>query len=128
MNRIALAILTLVASTGAVIAAPVLKSEVTVIHGIVTVGDMFDNPGVNSERALFLSPAPGTTGTVSLEAVKEAATLAGITDYLNTEKNGPDAEPVSSNDPEATLEALKPLAEATRILELKLDSAAAGGH
>jgi osmoprotectant transport system substrate-binding protein len=37
--------------------------------------------------------------------------LAGITDYLNTEKNGPDAEPVSSNDPEATLEALKPLAE-----------------
>jgi len=28
--------------------------------------------------------------------------LAGITDYLNTEKNGPDAEPVSSNDPEET--------------------------
>ena len=41
--------------------------------------------------------------------------LAGITDYLNTEKNGPDAEPVSSNDPEATLEALKPLAEAKGI-------------
>ena len=37
--------------------------------------------------------------------------LAGITDYLNTEKNGPDAELVSSNDPDATLEALKPLAE-----------------
>jgi osmoprotectant transport system substrate-binding protein len=37
--------------------------------------------------------------------------LAGITDYLNTEANGPDAEPVSSNDPEATLEALEPLAE-----------------
>jgi osmoprotectant transport system substrate-binding protein len=37
--------------------------------------------------------------------------LAGITDYLNTEKNGPDADPVSSNDPDATLEALKPLAE-----------------
>ena len=37
--------------------------------------------------------------------------LAGITDYLNTEKNGPDAEQVSSNDVDATLEALKPLAE-----------------
>ncbi len=37
--------------------------------------------------------------------------LAGITDFLNTEKNGPEAEPVSSNDPDATLEALKPLAE-----------------
>jgi osmoprotectant transport system substrate-binding protein len=37
--------------------------------------------------------------------------LAGITDYLNTEKNGADADLVSSNDPEATLEALKPLAE-----------------
>lgn len=41
--------------------------------------------------------------------------LAGITDYLNTEANGPDAELVSSNDPEATLEALKPLAEAEGI-------------
>jgi osmoprotectant transport system substrate-binding protein len=37
--------------------------------------------------------------------------LAGITDYLNTEKNGPDAPLVSSNDPDETLEALKPLAE-----------------
>ena len=37
--------------------------------------------------------------------------LAGITDYLNTEKNGPDADLVSSNDPDATLAALKPLAE-----------------
>ncbi|GAA1134989.1 ABC transporter substrate-binding protein [Nocardioides aquiterrae] len=41
--------------------------------------------------------------------------LAGITDYLNTEKNGPDAPLVSSNDPQATLEALKPLAEAKGI-------------
>ncbi len=37
--------------------------------------------------------------------------LAGITDYLNTEKNGADAPLVSSNDADATLEALKPLAE-----------------
>jgi len=37
--------------------------------------------------------------------------LAGITDFLNTEKNGPDAPLVSSNDPDATLAALEPLAE-----------------
>jgi osmoprotectant transport system substrate-binding protein len=37
--------------------------------------------------------------------------LAGITDYLNTEKFGPDADPVSSNDADATLAALEPLAE-----------------
>ena len=41
--------------------------------------------------------------------------LAGITDFLNTEANGPDAELVSSNDPDATLAALKPLAEAKGI-------------
>ena len=41
--------------------------------------------------------------------------LAGITDFLNTEKNGPDAPLVSSNDPQKTLEALKPLAEAKGI-------------
>jgi osmoprotectant transport system substrate-binding protein len=37
--------------------------------------------------------------------------LAGITDYLNTQKNGPDAALVSSHDPDATLAAAKPLAE-----------------
>jgi osmoprotectant transport system substrate-binding protein len=41
--------------------------------------------------------------------------LAGITDFLNTEKNGPDAPLVSSNDADKTLEALKPLAEAEGI-------------
>jgi osmoprotectant transport system substrate-binding protein len=37
--------------------------------------------------------------------------LAGITDYLNTEKNGADAPLVSSNDVDKTLAALEPLAE-----------------
>ncbi|MCW2774418.1 MAG: hypothetical protein JWN91_2744 [Nocardioides sp.] len=41
--------------------------------------------------------------------------LAGITDFLNTERNGPDAPLVSSNDVDKTLEALKPLAEAKGI-------------
>jgi osmoprotectant transport system substrate-binding protein len=37
--------------------------------------------------------------------------LAGITDFLNAEKNGADAPLVSSNDPDETLAALEPLAE-----------------
>ena len=41
--------------------------------------------------------------------------LAGITDFLNTEANGPDADLVSSNSPEDTLAALEPLAEAKGI-------------
>jgi osmoprotectant transport system substrate-binding protein len=41
--------------------------------------------------------------------------LAGITDFLNTEENGPDAPLVSSNDVDKTVEALKPLAEAKGI-------------
>ena len=41
--------------------------------------------------------------------------LAGLTDFLNSEANGPDAELVSSNDPDATLSALEPLAEAQGI-------------
>jgi osmoprotectant transport system substrate-binding protein len=41
--------------------------------------------------------------------------LAGLTDFLNTEANGPDAELVSTNDPDETLAALEPLAEAKGI-------------
>jgi osmoprotectant transport system substrate-binding protein len=41
--------------------------------------------------------------------------LAGLTDFLNSEANGPDAELVSSNSPEETLAALEPLAEAKGI-------------
>ena len=41
--------------------------------------------------------------------------LAGLTDYLNTEANGPDAPLVSSNDSDKTLAALEPLAKAQGI-------------
>src|SRR3954453_17637803 len=41
--------------------------------------------------------------------------LAGLTDFLNSEANGADAPLVSSHDPDATLQALKPLAEAKGI-------------
>src|SRR5689334_16582670 len=63
------------------IAAPTLKSEVTVNTAIVTVGDMFDDPGILAEKAMFRAPLPGTTGTVTLEAVKQAAAIAGLADY-----------------------------------------------
>ena len=62
-------------------AAPVLKSEVTINRPIVTVGDMFEDAGLFAEKALFRAPAPGTTGLVSLEAVRAAALQVGLTEY-----------------------------------------------
>lgn len=41
--------------------------------------------------------------------------LAGIADFLNTAQNGDSAAPITSNDPDATLEAAKPLAEQAGI-------------
>lgn len=64
-------------------AAPVLRSEVTVVHEIVTVGDMFEDAGELADKALFRAPAPGTAGTVSLEAVRQAVGLVGLTDYVS---------------------------------------------
>jgi len=45
--------------------------------------------------------------------------LAGMTDYLNILKNGEDAPPVSTNDPDETLAALEPLAEEQGISMLQ---------
>jgi flagella basal body P-ring formation protein FlgA len=73
----------LIAIATAAGAAPVLRSEVTVISPIVTVGDMFDDAGSLAEQALFRAPAPGTSGTVSLEAVEQAARLIGLTNYAS---------------------------------------------
>ena len=73
------ALLSLLASTA--LAAPALKPEVSVNHPVVTVGDMFDDAGLLAERALFRAPAPGTTGIVSLEAIRAAAARAGLVDY-----------------------------------------------
>ncbi|MCF6344326.1 MAG: flagellar basal body P-ring formation chaperone FlgA [Devosiaceae bacterium] len=67
------------------IGAPVLKPSIEVSSLIVTVGDMFDNAGINAERALFRSPAPGTKGNVSLSAIKKAAAKVGV---LNFEDGG----------------------------------------
>ncbi len=62
-------------------AAPMLRAEVSVVGEVVTVGDMFDDAGLLAERALFRAPAPGTSGLVSLDAVRRAATRAGLADY-----------------------------------------------
>lgn len=81
VKPILLAALLSIAGTGAATAEPVLRAEVTVNHPVVTVGDMFEDAGIYAERALFRAPAPGTTGTVTLDAVHEAASLAGLTEY-----------------------------------------------
>jgi len=81
IKPVLLAAVAAAASAGAAFAEPVLRAEVTVNHPIVTVGDMFEDAGSLAERALFRAPSPGTTGTVSLDAVREAAGLVGLTDY-----------------------------------------------
>lgn len=45
--------------------------------------------------------------------------LSSMTEFLNVQANGPDAEPVASNDPDATLEELRTLAEPTGIEPLQ---------
>ena len=45
--------------------------------------------------------------------------LSSMTEFLNKQENGPDAEPVASNDPDATVEELKTLAEPTGIEPLE---------
>ena len=63
------------------LAAPVLRSEVVVNRPVITVGDMFEDAGLLAERPLFRAPAPGTVGTVGLDAVRPAAAKAGLTGY-----------------------------------------------
>lgn len=69
------------ALTSAAAATPMLRAEVTVRSAIVTVGDMFDNAGILAEEGLFRAPAPGTTGVVTLDAVRQAAALVGLEDF-----------------------------------------------
>jgi len=45
--------------------------------------------------------------------------LSSMTEYLNAQANGPDAEMVASNDPDATVEELRKLAEPTGIEPLE---------
>lgn len=83
MRTLTLAFAIALLGTAAAFAAPSLKGDITVNADIVTVGDMFDNPGELSETAIFRAPAPGTTGIVPLADVTAAAKLVGLSDFDN---------------------------------------------
>lgn len=79
LRTVAFAVL-LVGAAGAQ-AAPVLKAEVLVVGAVVTVGDMFEDAGILAELPLFRAPLPGTSGVVSLDAVRQAAAAIGLRDF-----------------------------------------------
>ncbi len=81
MKKLLLSVLIFALGASAASAGPVLKSQIVVKTPIVTVGDMFDGADLYAEKALFRSPAPGTSGRVSLDAVRVAAAKIGLTDF-----------------------------------------------
>jgi flagella basal body P-ring formation protein FlgA len=83
MTRFLLASLLALGLAAPAFAMPSLKGDITVNADIVTVGDMFENPGELSETAIFRAPAPGTTGIVPLADVERAARAIGLTDFDN---------------------------------------------
>jgi flagella basal body P-ring formation protein FlgA len=76
--RSALALLLL---TSTALAAPVLKSDITVSGAIVTVGDMFEDAGLAAENPLFRAPKPGTSGLVQLSDIRSATARIGIESF-----------------------------------------------
>ena len=68
-------------AAGTAFGAPVLKADITVSAPVVTVGDMFEDAGVLAEQPLFRSPLPGTTGNVSLAAIRSATARIGLTRF-----------------------------------------------
>lgn len=64
-------------------ANPTLKASVMVDSAIVTVGDMFSDADILAEKPLFRAPRPGTSGEVSVSAIKTAAARVGLTDFDN---------------------------------------------
>jgi flagella basal body P-ring formation protein FlgA len=74
------AVLGFVAAGGAS-AAPELRADITVTSGIVTVGDMFADPGEHADKPLFRAPRPGTAGNVELPAIRAAMRAAGLAEF-----------------------------------------------
>jgi hypothetical protein len=81
MKLIPLAFVLTLLATGTAVAEPTLKGDITVNTDIVTVGDMFNDPGSLSDTAIFRAPAPGTTGIVPVDDVATAARAIGLTDF-----------------------------------------------
>jgi flagella basal body P-ring formation protein FlgA len=63
------------------LAGPSLRAEVMVEAEVVTVGDLFAEPGAYAEQALFRAPAPGTSGIVGLSDLVAATTRIGFTGF-----------------------------------------------
>lgn len=57
---------------------PRLRDAITVRGATISLSDLLE--GVNEGAPLFMAPAPGSTGTIRAQRVKEAALQAGITD------------------------------------------------
>lgn len=57
---------------------PVLRSEVSTLSKVVTVGDFYTSAGEFADVALFRSPDMGTSGDVLAETVAERARAAGL--------------------------------------------------
>src|SRR5829696_3853819 len=52
-----------------VIAAPVLRAEVTVSGDLVRIGDVIDNAGAAAQIAIYRAPDLGTTGSLPVDRV-----------------------------------------------------------
>jgi osmoprotectant transport system substrate-binding protein len=80
--------------------------------------ELLDDAGYDVEtklvgtRAVYMGEFPG-----SVDIVPEY--VAGISDYLNTTANGPDAKPITTNEPGESIEAARPLLDDAGITLLE---------
>lgn len=75
---IATACLILLPASAAAGDGPALRPHAIVDGALVTLGDLFDNAGAASEKAVFRAPDPGDVGNVSAARVGEAARRHGL--------------------------------------------------
>ncbi|PLW78844.1 flagellar basal body P-ring formation chaperone FlgA [Cohaesibacter celericrescens] len=61
-----------------------LQGHVVVSGKLVTLGDLFDNAGDVSHKAVFRAPSIGQSGTISASRVIEAARRAGLSNIAST--------------------------------------------
>ena len=106
MTRTLLAALATTLLIGTAFAAPVLKTDIVVSAAVVTVGDMFEQAGIDAEQPLFRSPKPGTSGLVPLADITAAAARVGITGFDNSGATASRVTRASSVVDEASLTAL----------------------
>ena len=66
------AVTALAQSSDDVIAAPVLRANVTVADDVVRIGDIIDNAGTAAQIAIYRAPDLGTTGSLPTAQVLTA--------------------------------------------------------